>query len=144
MIKIRPIRIYLAGACKNLEDEGREWREKITTKLQQVAEWCDKEIVVIDPTKYFSYSENKHKSQKQVKEFYINKISNCDLVIVNLDYTDMSVGTVQETQAARMMHIPIIGFGTKNIYPWIKEVDCEVTFDSMHEAVDYVRDYYLV
>lgn len=139
---INPIKIYLAGACKHLEDEGRQWRRDITAMLKQVGDWCNREVVVIDPTQYFSYSAPKHKSQKQIKEFYLNKIAKCDLVIVNLNDSDMSVGTGQETQAARMMHIPIIGFGTKNIYPWIKEVDCEVSFDSMHEAVDYVRDYY--
>lgn len=143
-MKIKTVKIYLAGACKNVSDEGVSWRNDATIMLQQIAEWCGKEITIIDPTKYFSYSANKHKSQKQVKEFFINKISKCDLVLVNLNDSDSSVGTGQETQAARMMHIPIIGFGTKNIYPWIQEVDCEVSFDSMHEAVDYIRDYYLI
>lgn len=137
------VKIYLAGACKNVPNEGKEWRENAENMLLQVADWCNKKIKIVNPVKYFSYSENKYKSQKQVKEFFINKISKCDLVLVNLDDTDSSVGTGQETQAARMMHIPVIGFGTKNIYPWIQEVDCEVSFDSLHEAVDYIRDYYM-
>lgn len=137
------MKIYLAGACKNVPNEGKEWRQNAENMLLQVADWCSKKIKIVNPVKYFSYSENKYKSQKQVKEFFINKISKCDLVLVNLDDTDSSVGTGQETQAARMMHIPVIGFGTKNIYPWIQEVDCEVSFDSLHEAVDYIRDYYM-
>ena len=137
------VKIYLAGACKNVPNEGKEWRENAENMLLQVADWCNKKIKIVNPVKYFSYSENKYKSQKQVKEFFINKISKCDLVLVNLDDTDSSVGTGQETQAARMMHIPVIGFGTKNIYPWIQEVDCEVSFDFLHEAVDYIRDYYM-
>ena len=98
---------------------------------------------IINPVAYFSYSENKHRSQKQVKSFFMNRITQCDLVIVNLDDSDASVGTGQEVQFAVDHNIPVIGFGTKNIYPWISEVDCQVVFDSMHEAVDYIRDYYL-
>lgn len=135
--------VYLAGKCRGLEDEGTSWRNEIAVKLQTVAEWINSDIRVIDPTKYFSYSENKHKSNKQVKEFFLDKISQCDLVIVNLDDSDSSVGTAQECQFAVDNRIPIVGFGTKNMYEWIAEVDCQVVFDSMHEVVDYVRDYYL-
>lgn len=139
----KPLTVYLAGPCKHLEDEGRGYREELTKMLTTVAEWCGKEITVINPTKYFSYAENKHKSNKQVKEFYLNKILNSDLVLVNCNDTDLSPGTAQETQFARDNKIPVIGYGTKNCYPWITEVDCQVVFDSMHEVVDYVRDYYL-
>ena len=140
---ISDLTVYLAGKCRGLEDEGTSWRNEIAVKLQTVAEWTNSDIRVIDPTKYFSYNENKHKSNKQVKEFFLDKISQCDLVIVNLDDSDSSVGTAQECQFAVDNKIPIVGFGTKNMYEWIAEVDCQVVFDSMHEVVDYVRDYYL-
>lgn len=136
------ITCYLAGACKNVEDEGREWREKITKMLEQAAEWKEVHIKVINPVEYFSYSETKHKTHKQVKNFYMNKIKKCDFVICNLDDSDKSVGTGQEVQYAICNEIPVIGFGKSNIYPWIAEVDCDAVFDSMHEAVDYIRDYY--
>lgn len=136
--------IYLAGACKNVSDEGKGWRDEITVMLNTVAEWCNKKVKVINPTKYFSYSEKKHKTQKQVKEFYMNKVLNCDIVICNCDYTNMSPGTAQEVQFAIDHKIPVIGFGHKEAYPWIEEVDCQVVFDSMHEAIDYIRDYYLI
>lgn len=111
--------------------------------LEEVAEWCNCRIEIINPTEYFSYDEKKHKTNKQIKEFYMNKIRKCDLVICNLNGTDFSIGTAQEIQFARCSSVPIIGFGTKDVYPWISEVDCEVTFDEMSEAVDYVRDYYM-
>lgn len=139
----KPLTIYLAGPCKNLEDEGRGYREEITKMLATVAEWLGKPIKIINPTKYFSYKEKRHKTSKQVKEFYLHKILNADLVLVNCNDTDCSPGTAQETQFAVDHHIPVIGYGNKNRYPWITEVDCQVVFDSMHEVVDYVRDYYL-
>lgn len=138
------IYIYLAGACKHVEDEGKAWREKITRMLEQAAEWKNVKVKVINPVEYFSYSETKHKTHKQVKSFYMNKIKKCDLVIINLDGSDMSVGSGQEVQFAVCNNIPVIGFGKTNVYPWIAEVDCEVTFDTMTEAVDYCRDYYFM
>lgn len=140
---IDTLKIYLAGACKNEIDDGKEWRSQITEKLKIVAEWNGKKIKIIDPTKYFSYSEHKHKSQKQVKDFYLNKISKCDLVIINLNNSDASIGTAQEVQFAVDMHIPVVGFGVQNVYPWLSEVDCQVVFDTMTELVDYIRDFYM-
>ena len=138
------IKCYLAGACKALEDEGLEWREKATKMLEQAAEWRDVKLKVINPVTFFSYAEHKHKTHKQVKSFYMNKIAKCDFVLVSLDDSDKSVGTGQELQFASDHHIPIIGFGTNNVYPWLAEVDCEVVFDSLMEAIDYIRDYYLL
>lgn len=79
-----------------------------------------------------------------MKLFYLNKISKCDLVIVNLNNSDSSIGTAQEVQFAVDNNIPVIGFGTHNMYPWISEVDCQVVFNTITETVDYIRDYYIV
>ena len=35
------LKIYLAGACYNEPDEGREWRENATKLLKHAAEWVD-------------------------------------------------------------------------------------------------------
>lgn len=128
---------------KNEEDGGIQWREEIIKKLETVAEWRNTNVKIINPTKYFSYTNRNYKSQKQVKEFYLNKISKCDLVIVNLENSDASIGTAQEIQFAVDIGIPVIGYGIKNVYPWISEVDCQVVFDNMTEVVDYIRDFYM-
>lgn len=137
------LKIYLAGQCKGLPDGGKEWRDQITEQLNTVASWCGKDVSVFNPTKYFSYAEKRHKTQKQVKDYYFSQIAKCDLVLLNCDGTDVSIGTAQEVQFAVDHNVPVIGFGLNNIYPWITEVDCQVVFESMHEAVDYVRDFYL-
>lgn len=140
---MRELSIYLAGRVKGLDDEGKGWRKDIAEKLEAVAGWCDARVDVFDPTKYFSYSESKHHSNKQVKDYYFSRIRKCDLVVLNCDDTNYSIGTAQEVQFAVDNHIPVIGFGTKEMYPWIIEADCQVVFNSVHEAVDYIRDYYL-
>ena len=137
------VKVYLAGSCFNEPDGGREWRKNATKLLTQAAEWCDSKCEVINPINYFSYDEHKHKTNKQVKRFFLNQIRRCDLVLVNLKNTASSCGTAQETQFAMDNNIPIIGFDDENSYPWISEVDCDVVFNNLIEAVDYIRDYYM-
>ena len=136
------IKIYLAGPCAFEEDEGRGWREQAVKMLEQAAEWKGVQIQVINPIDFFTYSEPKHKTHKQVKSFYMHQIKKCDVVLCNLNRTKTSCGTAQEVQFAVDHDVPVIGFGTEEIYPWLGDVDCEVTFDSLLSAVDYCRDYY--
>lgn len=137
------VTIYLAGACKDVDDYGETWRATAAERLDKIGEWCGRNVRVINPTKYFSYKIRKHRTNKQVKEFYMSKIAKCDLVLLNLNSTMNSVGTGQECQFARDHGIPIIGFGSENVYPWL-EVDCQVVFEDMNLALDYIRDYYVV
>lgn len=139
----KPLIIYLAGPYEDADDESNEWRDDISKKLEVVAQWCDQPIKIINPVKYFSFIKKSYNSNKQVKSFYFNKILHSDLVVCNVDYTAKSPRTAQEIQYAYDHNIPIIGYGTKDYCPWIAEVDCQVVFESMHELVDYVRDYYL-
>lgn len=135
--------VYLTGRVKGLDDGGKTWRDDITKQLQAVAEWQEKRIRIFNPIKYFSYEEKKHKTERQVKEYFFQQMLKCDVVILNANDTNFSIGTAQEVQFAVDHGIPVIAFGTHDMYPWIVEADAQVVFDSMHEVVDYIRDYYL-
>ncbi len=81
-------------------------------------------------------------SSKQTKTFYTKYlISNCDLILVNLNDTENSVGTGQELQYAVDREIPVIGFGKRNVYEWLPD-DCDVVFETLNEAIDYIVNYY--
>lgn len=136
--------VYLAGACKDLPDKGVGWRDKIILVLNDVAKWSDVKVKIVNPTKLFPYSEKRYKTIKQVKEYYLDRILHCDLVICNCNHTNSSPGTAQEVQFAVDHLIPVIGYGYEDAYPWIVERDCQVVFDTMTELVDYIRDYYFV
>ena len=141
---MNPLKIYLAGRCKGLMDGGKEWRSSAKMILNTIAEAIGTKVTVFDPTNYFGYDEKKHKTQKQIKDYYFNTIRHCDIVLLNLNGTEYSIGTAQEVQYAVDNNIPVIGFGTEHVYPWLSEVDCQVCFDSIHEALDYIRDYYIL
>ena len=64
-------------------------------------------------------------------------------MLVNLNHTNTSVGTGMEVQKAIDWSVPIIGFGTTDIYPWIKD-SCDVVFENLQEALEYIKEYYLL
>lgn len=141
---MNPLKIYLVGRCKGLTDGGKEWRENARKILKTIAETAGTKVIVFDPTEYFDYSSQKYKTQKQIKEYYYQAMRQCDLVLLNCNGTEFSIGTAQEIQYAVDHDIPVIGFGEDHTYPWITEVDCQVVFSSIHEALDYIRDFYLI
>ena len=122
--------IYLAGGCLNEDDEGRGWREKATEIFKQAADSSPYQVRVFNPIDFFSYSEAKHQSDKQVKWYYMDQIKNSRVVLVNLNNSNKSIGTGQELQYAYDNGIPIIGFGETEVYPWLK-VDCQCIFSSL-------------
>ena len=132
-------KIYLAGACKSFCDGGKEWR-KIAEK--ELKFYGVRPVTVFNPTKYFDYETHKYKTQKQIKSYYMSQLATSDLVLANLNDSDKSIGTAQEVQFATDHNIPIIGFGVMDIYPWVYD-DCQVVFDNLKEACEYIEGYYL-
>lgn len=128
--------IYLAGGCKNEEDEGMGWRKTL------IRDWSDMGFSFVNPLDYFRYSEDWHQSDKQVKQFYLSRLKNCTAVLVNLNNSNQSCGTCQEIQYAVDHDIPVIGFGYENVYNWLF-VDCQCVFDTMEEAMRYIYGYYI-
>lgn len=135
------VKIYLAGPCYFEEDEGKGWREKASQMIETATAEKECKVKVINPVNFFSYSEIKHQSDTQVKKYYMDQILNSRLVLCCLDRTRTSPGTAQELQFAIDHKIPVIGFGTEDIYPWLL-VDCQAVFPSMLQAIDYISDYY--
>lgn len=135
-------RIYLAGGCANEADEGRGWREKAVEIFKQASDKTEYNVKVINPLDFFSYSKPCHQSDYQVKDYYLDQILHSRLVLVNLNGSNRSCGSAQELQFARDHGIQIIGFGETDVYNWMK-IDCQATFPSLLQAIDYIIEKYL-
>ena len=135
---MKKFEIYLAGGSKNEPDEGMGWRDQLRRDWQN--HFSD--ISIVNPLDYFRYSKDWHQSDKQVKQYYLSRIKKCGAVLVNLNNSDKSCGTCQEIQYAVDHDIPVIGFGTENIYNWLL-VDCQCVFENSDEAMDYIMTYYV-
>lgn len=141
---MRDFQIYLAGKTGGLtQAEANGWRNNVKNILENYESKRFGNIRVINPNDFFNYYKTLHKTHKQIKRFFMNQIDKSDLVIVNLNNSNSSVGTGQELEHARMKEIPIVGYGTENIYSWESEEDCDVVFNTEEECVEYVLDYYL-
>lgn len=140
---MKELKIYLAGACKDLSDGGIGWRNETVKNFIAAEKYLDDiRYKIYDPTEYFPRDGSYNKSNKQVKAFYMKHlISNCDLILVNLNNTENSVGTGQELQYAVDKEIPIIGFGKQNVYEWLPD-DCDVVFETSNEAIDYIVNFF--
>lgn len=137
----KPLTIFLSGAVKNQEDEGKGWRKSAIEKIKTTADWADQIVEIVDPTDYFSYSEKRHMHDKQVMDYYFWRIENSDIVLVNLNDSEGSCGTCMELAHAADHRIPIIGFGESKVYNWTIPL-LQAHFPNITEAIDYLRDFY--
>lgn len=140
-VNIETFRIYTAGATKNLKPhESYRWRKEAKDQLEKTM--TPFKVKVFIPEEYFNYTSFVPDNDKQCMKHFMWKNSNSDLVLVNLNNTNLSVGTGMEIQNAVNHNIPIIGFGNTEIYPWIAE-NCDMIFENMQTALEYIKNYYL-
>ena len=134
--------VYTAGSTKHVSnDESYQWRKSTRDCLEKVNEKYNVNVFI--PSESFNYDTLLPKTEKQCMNYFLHKVSKSDLLLVNLDNSNSSVGTGMEVQKAFDTGIPIIGFGTKNIYPWIKE-HCDIVFEDRFDALVYIKEYYLL
>lgn len=134
-------KIYLAGAMTGLSlEEMNSWRVKATNELQQYSD----SIHTINPVNFYNFEMDESTyTEREVKEFDLYQVRNCDLVLVNLDFPN-SIGTAIECHEAHdNWKIPVIGFGSKVAHPWV-ELSLTKKCWSMEEAIEYIVDFYLV
>lgn len=130
-------------------NKAEEWRIHVKDFFEKNTD----DYKVINPTDYYQYDENYHKTDKEVFRFDLRKVSNSDIVLVNLNDIRKSIGTCIEVYEAYKNNIPVIGFlddelpieeMIKQIHPWIYCcVDrIETGKDSLDKAINYIVDYY--
>lgn len=142
------IKIYTAGKMSGLTlEQQMQWRTELEYKLRKFSEV---KIEFIHPPLFYNYEKTYHKSEAEIKEWELNKIRECDIVVVNLDGIGSSVGTHFELGFINAMnmfgnkHIYVIGIGdTKNLYSWIELSTLRIEPD-VDSACQYINDYLLV
>ena len=129
------IRIYLSGAMTDVdEDISVAWRYEAIKSL--VGAMC------FNPWEYFDFESNI--DNRQVMNYDLYRLKNSDIVLVNFDYNSKSLGTMAEIAIAHNLGIPIIGVHSEynELHPWQINI-CEVIFGSVHEACNYITEFYL-
>lgn len=132
--------IYLAGAISyfyntNQPKRATAWREKATECLEQFNIKC------FDPCKESPSCWN-YPQDGLIKQNYFY-LKNCDIILVNLDMINDSIGTAWELSMAWRDHKPIVAFGKT---PWLDRPHMrsliDVHFEKLDEALSYIADMY--
>ena len=136
---MKHIKVFASGSEKNAPSGFTSWRDE----LKNMCAWHDDKIKIVDPCSHFHYTTKPPVTSRQCFNYFMWLIDQCDVLLVNLDHSHISVGTGCEVQHAFDNHKPIIGFGTKyeTWYEWTYD-RCDVIFDTMEEAVEYIIEYY--
>lgn len=143
--------IYTAGAIETYvgTNKAEKWRKYVKEFFSKYFD----DYKIINPTDYYQYDKNYHKTDREIFRFLLRKVSHSDIILVNLNDIRKSIGTCIEIYEAYKNNIPVIGFlddevtveeMIKLIHPWVYCcVDrIETGKNSMSRAINYIIDYY--
>lgn len=135
------LKIYLSSAMQNVEENFQSWRSTCQM-LRQNGYYTNLEFV--DPINYFNYIRKQPKTDGQCLDFLMWQIDHCDVLLVNLDYSNSSCGAAMEVEHAYCNNIPIIAYGTKpnTWYNWIRARSSTDIFSDLEDAIDYIHNSY--
>lgn len=134
----KEIEVYLAGSCKNVSIEERNlWR----TFIMECLENGSQHLIAFNPNIHFSYEKNNPNNEKLVMDFFLHRLSKCEIVVFNLNNSDKSVGTGIEFGKALAENKFIIGFGNTNVYEYMRD-KCSVVFNDVDEVAVFLLEHW--
>lgn len=146
---MKDIKIYTAGKMSGISYEWQMgWRRSLENCLR--AKTPNVNLSFIHPPLYYNYEFKSHNTEAELKEWELNQLRDCDIMVVNLEDIGTSIGSHFELGFANAMnmfggkHIFIIGIGNDDgLHPWIRESIFRREPD-VHSAVEYINSYLLV
>ena len=139
--------IYECGKMSGLSfDEMNNWRVNMKVALMQIAENSGCNVTVVNPVDYYNLQEVKHQSELEIMNYDLSRVKKSDLLVVNLEGLDTSIGSIIECYEAYKSGIPVLAFGSdedyENLHPWIK--CCITRHDKNYrECINYINDFYM-
>ena len=145
---MKKIKIYLAGKMGGLTLAAmNKWRIDAKHLLVAEADKSDCVVEVVNPVVFYNFEEKRHQTEIEVEEFDLGHVISSDIIVVNLNGLNSSIGTIIELHDAHYhKRIPVIAFGDKTLYstlhPWVKN-DITRVEDDIYGVVEYIRDFYM-
>lgn len=141
------LKIYLAGKMSGLTyEEMNKWREDIAKIINHMADYCGKEVNVVNPVDYYNFRMPRHQNEREVMQYDLSHVKSSNIVVVNINGLRESIGSCIELYEAYKNNIPVIALDKKDEYkylhPWIKE--CITRYEGNEENVaTYIKDFYM-
>lgn len=144
---MKELTIYEAGKMSGLGlQQMITWRIELTKELEDVAEIVGVKINAVNPVNYFNFVQKRHQTESEIMKFDLSKVKHSDIVVVNMDGLNTSIGTCIELYEAYKKEIPVLAFGSNELYeelhPWIQ---CCITRhdETYKDTVNYIKDFYM-
>lgn len=144
---MKELTIYEAGKMSGLDlQQMLTWRIELTKELEDIAEMVGVKVNAVNPVNYFNFVQKRHQTESEIMKFDLSKVKQSDIVIVNMDGLNTSVGTCIELYEAYKREIPVLAFGNNELYeslhPWIQ---CCITRhdETYKETVNYIKEFYM-
>lgn len=159
--RLNGLRSYLSGPCENAKFYGAGWRDELTPKLKELG------LIVFDPvhkngakldfidnnSEEFNYVkdlrnqgkfEELAKCMRSVVHLDLRLIDCCDLVIVQLDESVATTGTIDEICLACLERKPVFlcsKQGKKSVPIWLfGRIPLEYIFNDLDEILQRLKD----
>lgn len=140
--------VWLCGASGRISfEKSNEWREFCKKWFEDNS----KTFRGVNPNDYYNYREQLHDSDAEIMEFCRQRVERAKVILINLDNSGESGGTLMEIAWANMLRKPVIGFYkgdeadiNKVTYPWILATCNKIKTgdDAMLDALYYIEKYY--
>mgnify|MGYP000844200546 FL=1 len=146
-MKNNGLTIYLAGKMAGLSiEEQTTWRKFVAAELDKYSDIANYKTNVISPCDYFNFEEPRHQNEQEVMKFDLNLVRDSDIVIVNTNGLNTSIGSVIEVYEAWKNNIPVIAYDERGdynlIHPWLK--CCFTRVEScVMDMCEYIKDFYM-
>lgn len=146
------LKIYTCGRMSGIPFQKQmAWRRNIEHLIRNRLSFSGKDATFVHPPLYYNYDEERHYSEREIMEWELSQVRDCDILIVNIDGLAKSIGSHFEMAMAYAVnhfggkHISVIGINENNeeMHPWIKESFLRVE-DSLSDAADYIVDYLII
>lgn len=103
--------IYLAGKMGGLnKNEMTKWRKFVSTELDRYSDAANYKVNVISPCDYFNFDEQRHQNEQEVMKFDLGLVHSSDIVVVNTNGLNSSIGSAIEIYEAWKSDIPVIAY----------------------------------
>lgn len=147
---MKQFKIYTCGKMSGTTLEHQmKWRKLLEECVRIRYDGSDR-IKFVHPPMFFNYEFKSHKTDKEILEWEMKQLHDCDILVVDFDGINDTVGSHMELGAVQGInrfgdrYIYVIGVGdSSNLHPWIKE-SCMRIEDNHYKAAKYIVEYLLI
>lgn len=147
-MRLEKLKIYLAGKMSGLSfEESDEWRRDFKGVFKREMNYDTMHYTIINPNDYYNFKNPSHQNEREVMQYDLNHVRSSDIVVVNLEDINTSIGTAIELYVAAQNNIPVLAWGSDEewriTHPWLKECISRVESD-VCSLCNYIFEYYSV